>query len=123
MNNSAGITNSIRAFSIAALVFGILALITFFTGILPLMAGGMGILFVALSYRKGSPLTPTARAGLYLSILGVLFGVLLLVYSYFAVVQPMMNDPEFYDAMNLYYQNNFGISLDEMWGTSIRPAN
>jgi len=108
--------NSIRGFSIAAVMFGIFSLITFFTGIIPLFTGSMGLIFVALSYRKGTPLNSTSRLGMYLCVIGLLFAGTLLLYAYNTVFLPMMNDPEFYNTMNLYYQNNFGISLDEMLG-------
>lgn len=116
MNQNSMKDNSIQAFSIAALAFGVISLITFFTGIVPLFAGGMGLIFAALSRRKGMALTGAGRVGLYLSVIGIVFGATLLLYAYYTVLLPMMNDPEFYDTMNLYYQNNFGISLDEMFG-------
>lgn len=108
--------NSIQAFSVAGMIFGLLSLLTFFTGILPVFTGGMGLLFVALSYRKGKQLPPLSRGGLYMCVIGILLGAMLIVYAYYSVFLPMMNDPEFYNTMNLYYQNNFGISLDELIG-------
>lgn len=120
-NNNTMIFNSIKAFSFVAVVFGFVGLLTFFTGIIPLFAGSMGLLFVALSYRKGSPLTSYGRLGLLLSAISIILGVSLLLYSYYAVLLPMMNDPEYYNTMDLYYRNNFGISLDELFQGSFAP--
>lgn len=117
------VTNSIQAFSLAALVFGVFSVLSFFTGIIPLFTGCMSLLFVALSYRKGSPLTGSAHAAIYLSLIGMILGIALLVYSYYNVLLPMMNDPEYYKTMDLYYRNNFGVSLDELLGGAFKPVN
>lgn len=113
------VTNSIQAFSLAALVFGVFSVLSFFTGIIPLFTGCMSLLFVALSYRKGSPLTGAAHAAIYLSLIGMILGIALLVY----VLLPMMNDPEYYNAMDLYYRNNLGVSLDELLDGAFKPVN
>ena len=110
--------NSIQSFSVAAAIFGVFSLLTFFTGILPIFTGGMGLLFVALSHRKGSPLTMSGRIGLYMCVIGILLGSMLIMYAYFTVFLPMMSDPEFYHTMDLYYQNNFGVSLEDLFGSS-----
>lgn len=121
MNRDNVADNSIKAFSFVSVVFGFLGIFTFFTGIIPLFTGSMGLLFVALSCRKGTPLTPNARLGLLLSVISLILGISLLIYSYYAVLQPMMNDPEYYKAMDLYYRNNFGIGLDELFQGSFKP--
>lgn len=123
MDKNKIVTNSIQTYSIASVIFGVIALLTFFTGIIPLFAGGMGIVFVVLSYRKGSPLTSAARLGLLFSFIGIILGVSLLIFSYYNVVVPMMTDPEYYAAMDQYYRNNFGVSLDELFQGSFAPSN
>lgn len=105
--------NSIKAFSIASMVFGILSLVTCCTGILPLTAGGLGILFVVLSHRKGQPLPVMSIVGLVLCIIGILIGLFLTITTLVYMV-PILRDPQAYQELNTFYQNNYGISLDEM---------
>lgn len=109
--------NSIRSFSIASVVFGILSLITCCTGILPLAAGGLSILFVVLSHRQGKALTPMSLVGLILSVIGITLGLFLTIISIVYVIIPMFTDPEAYQELNTFYQNFYGMSLDEMLGS------
>lgn len=109
--------NSIRSFSIASVVFGILSLITCCTGILPLAAGGLSILFVVLSHRHGKALTPMSLVGLILSVIGITLGLFLTIISIVYVIIPMFTDPEAYQELNTFYQNFYGMSLDEMLGS------
>lgn len=121
MSQNQMITNSIQIFSVMAAIFGILSVFSFFTGIIPLFTGGMSILFATLSFRKGAPLPKASRIGVFLSVIGIILGVALLVYAYYTVLLPMMNDPEYYNAMDLYYRNNFGVSLEELFGGNLKP--
>lgn len=114
MNPSEINSNSIRAFATASLVFGVLSALTFFTGFLPLINGGLGILFATLSRREDRPFPSSSWWGAALSFLGIFMGVMILSYALITMVIPMMTDPAFYAEMKETYQNLYGINLDEM---------
>lgn len=108
--------NSIKAFSIASLVFGILSLITCCTGILPLAAGGLSILFAVLSHRKKEPLPSMSLIGMILAVIGMILGLILTVFTIVYVIIPVMTDPEAYRELNTFYETYYGMSLDELMG-------
>lgn len=102
-------------FSIAALVFGILSLVTLCTGLLPIPLGAMGILFAILTYRRGRKLPSLSLTGLCLSCVGMVFGIALYVYT-LVTVMPLLENPEYRKELNTYYESVLGISLDELLG-------
>lgn len=68
-----------QGFSLASMVCGILSVTLGCCGLsIPLSA--LGILFAVLCYRKNKPLNPNCRAGIFLSLFGLLYGVITLVY-------------------------------------------
>ena len=109
--------NSIKAFSIASLVFGILSLITCCTGILPLAAGGLSILFAVLSHRQKEPLPSMSLVGMILAVIGMILGLILTVFTIVYVIIPVMTDPEAYRELNTFYETYYGMSLDELMGS------
>lgn len=117
MERSTVTQNSIKAFSVAALVFGILSLITCCTGILPLTAGGMSILFVVLSHRRAKPLPPMSMVGLILAVIGMVLGLILTTITLVYVIIPMLTDPQAREELNTFYKNYYGMSLDELLGS------
>lgn len=112
--------NSITSFSIASVVAGVLSLVTCCTGILPLIIGGTGIFFVVLSKRKGIPLSTMSIVGAVLCTVGMVLGLFLTVYTTVTIIIPVMTDPAAYQELNTYYQNLYGVSLDEIFG-ELRP--
>ena len=106
--------NSIRSFSLASVIFGALSLLTCFTGIFPLIGGGLGILFAVLSRREDRPFASLSWWGVVLSCLGLFMGAMILTFAIVYYIIPMLTDPAFYQEMNTFYQNNYGISLDEL---------
>lgn len=108
--------NSITAFSIASLVFGILSLVTCCTGILPLAAGGLSILFVVLSHRQKKPLPQMSLIGMIFAIIGMILGLILTVATVIYVIIPLLTDPNAYQELNTFYETYYGVSLDEMLG-------
>ncbi|MCR4598462.1 MAG: hypothetical protein K5678_05450 [Acetatifactor sp.] len=107
---------SIRSFATASIICGLIAMATFFTGIIPLVAGGLGILFAVLSRREDRPFPSTSWWGIVLSAVGIFMGGLILTYALVTMVLPMMNDPAYYQEMKTLYMNTYGINLDELWG-------
>lgn len=116
MNQAEINTNSIRSFSTASLVFGILSVILFWTGIFPLAFGAMGVIFAVLSRREDRPFPSSAWWGCVASFIGIFMGLLILYFVIVNYAIPLMTDPAFYQEMNEYYLNTYGISLDEMLG-------
>ncbi|MCM1570210.1 MAG: hypothetical protein NC081_12325 [Roseburia sp.] len=103
-----------KGFALAATIFGGISVISWCTGVIPISAGALGILFACLSHRKGKPYTTLELIGLSLSCLGLAIG---LVYTFFAlitVVIPIMTDPAAYEQWNRYYESLYGMSLDEI---------
>lgn len=110
-------------FSIASVVLGILSIITWCTAIFPLPTGGLGILFAALTYRKGKEMPSLSKAGLILSVIGMIIGIILTAFIVFNFVIPLFTDPVFYEEMNEYYQSFYGISLDELLGSYMKGGS
>lgn len=107
-------SNSIRNFATASLILGVLSTLTFWTGILPFVFGGLSILFAVLSRREDRPFPSASWWGIAASCIGLFMGALILYFAVVSYVIPMMTDPAFYQEMNTFYQNNYGISLDEL---------
>ena len=103
-------------FSIASMVLGILSILTWCTGILPLAVGGLGILFAMLTHRSKGGMPSLSKAGLVLSCVGIAFGILITLMVVINFIIPMYTDPAFYQEMNTLYENVYGISLDELMG-------
>lgn len=101
-------------FSIASMVLGILSILTWCTGILPLGLGGLGVLFAMLTHRSKSGMPSLSKAGLLLSCIGIALGILITLMVVINFIIPMYTDPNFYQEMNEYYKNFYGISLDEL---------
>lgn len=111
MNPSEINNNSINAFSVASMVFGVLSLITFCTGIFSLFTGSMGIIFAILSRREARPMAAMSQWGIILSGVGIFMGGLVLTYA----VTLLLTDPSFYQEVNALYQSTYGVSLEEMF--------
>ncbi len=114
-NNNRQTPPKTSGFSIAALVFGILAIVTLCTGLLPIPLGALGILFAVLTYRKGKKLPALSLTGLCLSCVGMVFGIVLYVYT-IATFMPLLENPEYREELNTYYESILGVSLDELLG-------
>lgn len=114
-NNDRQSTARPSGFSVASFVFGIFAMITLCTGLLPIPLGSLGILFAVLTYRKGKKLPSFSLAGLCLSCVGMIFGITLYIYTAISIL-PLLNNPEYRQELNAYYESVLGISLDELLG-------
>lgn len=114
-------------FSYASFFLGLTSVTMCCCGISIPMAA-LGILFALLVYRKGKKLNSIAKSGIVLSCIGMVIGILVLLYSLFAapllfqqLQQMSQTQSEFTseygndtytDFMNRYYDylmNNFGI--------------
>ncbi|MBP5222955.1 MAG: hypothetical protein J6Z35_07320, partial [Lachnospiraceae bacterium] len=75
MNQKSQNSNSIFAFSIAALILGILSILCYCTGVGSIIAGSLGLIFVCLSHRKDQILPDISIVAGFLSSIGILIGV------------------------------------------------
>ncbi|MGN1196555.1 MAG: hypothetical protein ACI4TA_03035 [Acetatifactor sp.] len=98
-----------QGFAKASLVMGFLATIFSCWG-LSLPFGSLGILFAMLCKRKGRKLNSNCRTGLVLSVIGIVSGLLLIIYC----VYMMMNSPEFMNQLNAITQSLYGMDFNEM---------
>lgn len=104
-----------NAFSVASVVFGVLSIIFLCTGIFAIPMGALGLIFVALTYRRGSGMPPMSTVGLALSLLGLLVGIIVTVWVLVTTVIPMMTDPGYFEKMNEMYKSQFGIDLSQYY--------
>ena len=107
--------NSIQMFSKASLVFGILSILTFWTGFFPFICGSMGILCAILSKREAMTTPSASWWGTMTSAVGLLMGALILYFFVVSYLIPIMTDPALYQEWDTYYRNLYGIGLDEIF--------
>lgn len=105
-----------QGFSIASLVLGLLS-ITLGCCRISLPLGALGILFAMLCYCKGKPMNSNARLGLYLSVTGCIYGIVMIVYILFVQLPAMLQDPAYISQMNQLYQMLFGMDFEEFLQT------
>lgn len=102
-----------NSFATAALVMGILSLLTLCTVIGPLVFGSLGIIFGILSRRPGQKTAAEAVAGIVTSIIGCVISLIFVVLVFVASFS-MLTNPEYREQINQMYEDMYGYSLDEM---------
>lgn len=100
-------------FAAVSLLFGILSLMASCTGILALPLGAMSILFAVLASRSKRPKNGMAVAGLTLSCIGMISGILLLIYSFMLLPQTLQ-DPVTRQQMDGLCEQLYGMDFAEM---------
>ena len=100
-----------NGFAIAAMILGICSLIFFCTVYLPIPLGALGCLFVILSKRRGKPMSGTAIAGLITSILGMLCGAFILIFSLFSAFTLLR--PENRELLDSMFEQTYGMDFQE----------
>lgn len=89
-----------RRFGGAAFGCGIASLVMVMTGVFSIILGALGVLFASLSRRRGKGYPARAKAGMTMSVIGMIVGLLITVYS---VVTVLQNPDAFYqDTQNFY---------------------
>lgn len=111
-NNNRNVQNS--GFSIASMICGIASIILCCTGILSLPMGALGIIFAILTRRVGKGMPSMSIAGLWTSIVGMVFGIGMLVYT-FSLLPSMLNDPYFRNQLDYTYEQMYGMDFEEFW--------
>lgn len=102
-----------QSFAVASLVFGILALAGFCTIILPLVFGGLSILFAILSRRKGQQISGASLTGILTSVSGIAISVMLIVMCIMMLPQ-LLADDAYMEQINATAEAMYGQTLDEM---------
>lgn len=106
-------TQKQNPFITASLIFGVLAVATVMTGILPLFLGSLSILFAVLSYRRGKSLPTPAFVGVIASAIGMAFSTVLLVIA-ISLMPTMLKDPTYREQLNTMSEAMYGITFDEV---------
>ncbi|MBQ8821808.1 MAG: hypothetical protein IJZ82_04140 [Lachnospiraceae bacterium] len=102
-----------NAFSTAALLMGILSLISLCTIIGPLVFGSLGIIFAVLAHRQNQKMGAETIIGIVTSAIGCGLSVLLLVVSLVAGIT-MLADPTYREELNKMTEEVYGYSFDEL---------
>jgi len=116
-------------FVMAALICGIASVVLCCGGPLTVPIGALGILFAVLSRRRGQATHPLARSGIILSILGMIMGIAVTVYSFYALYNDPEMEPlrEMYEQIwDSYYGTDFGepdSGTESLPGTNDLPSN
>lgn len=106
-------TQKPNPFVTASLILGVLAFATVMTGVLPLLFGGLSILFAVLSYRRGKSLPTPAFVGVIASAIGMAFATVFIVIT-ITLMPTMLKDPTYREQLNTMSEAMYGISFDEV---------
>ena len=101
-----------QGFIIASMICGILSVTACCTGILSLPLGALGIFFALLTYRRGKKMNGTALTGIVFSVMGIITGVSMLIYSFYTLPD-MMRDPVFRSQIDAVTEQMYGMDFAE----------
>lgn len=100
-----------QGFTMASVICGVMSITACFTGVLSLPLGALGILFAMLVYRKGKRLNTPCVLGISTSCIGLVFGLLIIVYS-LVMLPILLKDETFRNQLNMMTQQVYGIDFD-----------
>ena len=110
-------------FSIASLTCGIISVIPCCMSPLSVISGSLGLLFGCLAKRNGRRMTHLHFWGMWLSALGLVFGIVLTV-KLILELPAMLADPQIMGPTNAFYEQMYGMTfeeyLQEMFGITLR---
>ena len=95
-----GLPLASRVCGIISISLGLLSVTACCLGYLSIPLGALGILFAVLSRRKDKPLPPMCKTGLFLSVIGLIIGILMMVVSIYSAI----TNPNFWAAMQETYE-------------------
>lgn len=111
-----------QGFMIASGICGLLSLTACCTGILSLPLGALGILFAALTYRKGKKINSACLIGVVSSCLGIVSAVILMINA-FTMLPELMKNESFRGQLDAVTQQMYGMDfitfMEEYYGYSI----
>ncbi len=102
-----------NAFATAALVMGILSLVSLCTFIGPLVFGSLGIIFGVLSRRPNQKTATETIVGLITSGIGCVISLVLSAGVLFSAFS-MLTDPDYRQELNETSEKVYGVTFDEM---------
>lgn len=102
-----------NTFATAALVCGILSLLSLCTGFISMVLGALGVLFAVLAFRKGKLLPQSATAGIILSGLGLVFSLMIIVATFVQLPAMLRNDAT-RQQMDEFYERMTGVTFTEI---------
>lgn len=112
IDNRGGLPNASRTCGIISLILGILSVTTCCLGYLCIPVGALGIIFAILSRRLGKQLPPPSITGLTLSIIGIVMGIIMLVFTiYYTITNPLFWEQT--QQIQELYEELYGIELEE----------
>ncbi|MCR5755732.1 MAG: DUF4190 domain-containing protein [Acetatifactor sp.] len=101
-------------FSIASFVCGLLSLVLCCMVFFSIPLGALGILFAILSRRSNRQMNLLSKVGIWLSVVGILYGV----FSFVRIVREipvLLNDPAYVSMLDSYYEQLTGQTFFEYW--------
>lgn len=98
-----------QGFANASMVLGLVSVTLCFCG-LSVPFGALGILFAMLCKRRGQRLEGNSRIGLILSVIGIVLGVIFLLYMFYM----LWNDPAYMNQLNQISQSAYGMDFKEL---------
>ncbi len=101
------------SFASAALFMGILAILSAYTIVFPILFGCLGLLFAHLAKRRRRPLPGNASIGVTTAIIGIFLSVVIFITNLIQL-PTMLKDSEFRQELNTSYEAVFGQSFDEL---------
>lgn len=110
-----------EAMATAAMVTGILAVVTFamMTVYLPFIFGSISILLALLSKGRAPKLPGKAKIGILCSITGVICNIILVCFSlYMVIANPMVREQ-----VDKVFEAQYGITIEEMYEDMMNGEN
>ena len=110
-----------QGFMIASGICGLMSVTACCTGILSLPLGALGILFAALTYRKGKKMNSACLIGVVSSCLGIVSAIVLMINT-FAMLPTLVENDAFRSQLDVVTQQMYGMDfktfMEEFYGYS-----
>ena len=110
-----------QGFMIASGICGLMSVTACCTGILSLPLGALGILFAALTYRKGKKMSSACLIGVVSSCLGIVSAVVLMINT-FTMLPTLVENDAFRSQLDVVTQQMYGMDfktfMEEFYGYS-----
>ena len=110
-----------QGFMIASGICGLMSVTACCTGILSLPLGALGILFAALTYRKGKKMNSACLIGVVSSCLGIVSAVVLMINTFTMLPTLVENDAfrsQLDEVTQVMYGMDFKTFMEEFYGYS-----
>lgn len=103
-------------FTSASMALGVFSILTSFTGVLPAVLGGLGVLLVVIGHRRNQQKTPAEILGFLSSFTGLAIGMYLTITTVVTIIIPYYTDPDAFAKVNEMYKA-YGVDLGELLST------